>query len=49
MIEDEKPRCEDCAFRKKAEASPRSFLGILWKLHTYICPAWRAYKRNLAQ
>lgn len=49
MIEEAKPRCEDCAFRKKAEARPRSFLGILWRLHTYICPGWKAYQRYLEQ
>lgn len=47
MENDNKPRCADCAFRKKAEARPRSFIGILWKLHTYFCPGWKAYKRYL--
>lgn len=49
MSEKEQHRCVDCAFRKKAEARPRSFLGIIWKLHTYICPGWKAYQRSLAQ
>ena len=49
MTEENKIRCEDCAFRKKAEAKPYSFLGILWRLHTYICPGWKAYKKSLEQ
>jgi hypothetical protein len=42
-------RCATCGFRSKAEQKPRSFLGILWKLHTYICPGWKAYQRSLAR
>ena len=42
-------RCEDCALRRKAEAKPKSFIGIFWKLHTYVCPGWKAYQRSLAQ
>jgi len=40
-------RCEDCPIRKKAEANPKSFVGILWRLHTKICPGWKAYQRSL--
>jgi hypothetical protein len=47
MTEEKKHKCADCAFRKKAEERPRSFLGILWKLHTYVCPGWKAYQRSL--
>jgi hypothetical protein len=43
------PKCVDCALRKKAEEKPRSFLAILWKLHTYVCPGWKSYQRYLAQ
>lgn len=43
------PKCVDCALRKKAEEKPRSFLAILWKLHTYVCPGWRSYQRYLAK
>jgi len=49
MSQNEKTRCEECSMRKKAEAHPRSFIGILWKLHTYICPGWKAYQRSLAR
>ncbi len=49
MRKDDKPRCEQCPLRTKAEAKPRSFIGILWKLHTHICPGWKAYQRSLAQ
>lgn len=40
-------RCEDCKFRRKAEEKPNSFMGILWRLHTKICPGWRAYQKDL--
>lgn len=46
---EKKSNCEDCAFRKKAEARPRSFLGILWRWHTHICPGWKSYQRTLRQ
>jgi hypothetical protein len=49
MSDNDKKGCEDCALRKKAEAKPRSFVGILWKLHTYICPGWRSYQKSLAK
>ncbi len=49
MSEDQAPRCEQCPLRKKAEARPRSLIGILWKLHTYICPGWKSYQRWLAR
>lgn len=47
MTEEKKHKCADCSFRKKAEERPRSFLGILWKLHTNVCPGWKAYQRSL--
>ena len=49
MSEKETMRCEECPIRKKAEARPRSLIGIVWKLHTYICPGWKAYQRSLAR
>jgi hypothetical protein len=49
MSEDKKYGCEDCKYRKKAEAKPKSFIGIVWKLHTYICPGWRSYQKSLAK
>jgi len=49
MSEHKKYRCEDCLMRKKAEAKPKSFFGIVWRLHTKICPGWRAYQRSLAK
>jgi len=49
MSQDKKPNCENCSIRKKAEASPHSFIGILWKLHTYICPGWKSYQRSLSR
>ncbi len=47
MGDEQKHRCETCPFRKKAEARPRSLIGIVWKLHTYVCPGWKAYQRSL--
>lgn len=49
MTEQQEHSCEHCEFRRKAETSPRSLLGILWKLHTYVCPGWRAYQRTLSR
>jgi hypothetical protein len=47
MAEEKKHNCPECALRKRAEENPRSFLGVLWKLHTYVCPGWKAYQRSL--
>lgn len=47
MTEEKKYPCETCPFRRKAEERPRSFLGVLWRLHTKICPGWKAYQRSL--
>ena len=47
MGDEHSQRCETCSLRKKAEARPRSLIGILWKLHTYVCPGWKAYQRSL--
>jgi hypothetical protein len=49
MEQKKKHRCEDCAWRKRAEANPRSFMAILWRLHTYVCPGWRSYQKSLAE
>lgn len=49
MTTDKKHKCEDCAWRKKAEANPRSFTSILWKLHTYVCPGWKSYQKSLGR
>lgn len=49
MAEKKTYSCETCAFRKKAEAKPSSFLGWLWRVHTKICPGWKAYQKHLRQ
>jgi len=49
MSDNKQARCENCAIRKKAEANPRSLIGIIWRLHTHICPGWKAYQRSLAE
>ena len=45
----QKHGCATCGFRERAEEKPRSLLGILWRLHTYVCPGWKSYQRALAQ
>jgi hypothetical protein len=47
MSEPKQPACATCKIRMKAEANPRSLVAILWKLHTYVCPGWKAYRRSL--
>ncbi len=49
MDPNETPKCADCAWRKKAEEKPRSFMGVLWKVHTKICPGWKSYQRWLKE
>jgi hypothetical protein len=49
MTQDETPKCENCAFRAKAEAKPKSFLAWLWRVHTKFCPGWKQYQRWLAE
>jgi hypothetical protein len=48
MAEKKQYRCADCPMRKRAEANPKSFVGFVWRLHTKICPGWKAYQRSLA-
>lgn len=43
----QKLSCDTCQFRKKAEQSPRSFLGRLWIWHTGFCPGWKRYLKTL--
>ena len=35
--------CETCAFRAKYDASPKSFLGRIWRWHINFCPGWKKY------
>ena len=39
--------CENCAFRAKYDAKPKSFLGRLWRWHANWCPGWKAYMNSL--
>ncbi|MFO7877859.1 MAG: hypothetical protein R6U55_14890 [Desulfovermiculus sp.] len=39
-------KCEQCPWRKKAEARPNSWLARLWRWHTRWCPGWKAYMRE---
>ena len=38
-----KHSCENCAWRAKYDARPRSLLGRLWRWHIRFCPGWKAY------
>lgn len=42
-------KCENCAYRQRAEKKPKSFKARLWRWHTKICPGWKAYQKKLAQ
>lgn len=44
----DRPACESCAWRQKAETRPRSLMAWLWRVHTRFCPGWKAYQRWLA-
>jgi len=41
--------CENCAFRKNAEAKPCSLLGRLCFWHIKWCPGWKEYQASLEQ
>jgi hypothetical protein len=38
--------CENCGFRAKYDANPKSFLGRLWRWHAGWCPGWKAYMKS---
>jgi len=40
--------CEDCGFRRRADAHPTSLLARIWRWHTGWCPGWKSYQRWLA-
>jgi hypothetical protein len=42
-------KCEDCAWRKRSEENPKSFMARIWRWHTKVCPSWKAYQKELAQ
>ena len=39
--------CENCSFRAKYDANPRSLLGRIWRWHAGFCPGWKSYMRSL--
>lgn len=39
--------CAECAFRKKYDDNPKSFLGRIWRWHAGWCPGWKAYITSL--
>jgi hypothetical protein len=46
---EKKHNCEACAFRKKYDNGPTSFLGRLWRWHAGFCPGWKSYMNSLPQ
>ncbi len=42
-----KHNCAACAFRKKYDQAPKSFLGRLWRFHINWCPGWKSYMNSL--
>ena len=41
--------CENCAFRAKYDANPKSFLGRLWRWHANWCPGWKEHMNSLTE
>ena len=35
--------CENCSFRAKYDANPKSFLGWLWHWHAGWCPGFKKF------
>ncbi|GAB4241311.1 MAG: hypothetical protein Kow00109_16690 [Acidobacteriota bacterium] len=44
----EEMSCARCAFRRRAEERPGSWLARLWRWHTRWCPGWKRYQQALA-
>jgi len=42
-----KQPCEDCKFRAKYDADPKSLLGRLWRWHADWCPGFKKYLLSL--
>ncbi len=41
--------CENCKWRAKYDARPRSLLGRLWRWHAGWCPGFRSYLLGLPE
>lgn len=39
--------CEQCPFRARYDANPKSLLGRLWRWHINFCPGWKGYFTSL--
>jgi hypothetical protein len=39
--------CEECKFRAKHDAKPKSILGRIWRFHINFCPGWKGYMKSL--
>ena len=48
-MSDDRPGCETCAMRRRAEEKPNSLWARLWRWHTTWCPGWKKYQRWLAE
>jgi hypothetical protein len=40
--------CENCSFRARYDANPKSFLARLWRWHINFCPGWKRYFTSLS-
>lgn len=45
----DKQNCSNCAFRKKYDDNPKSFLGKVWRWHANWCPGWKSYMSSLSE
>ena len=48
-MDEKRHKCDDCGFRRRAEARPESLLARLWKWHTTWCPGWKSYQKWRAE
>ncbi len=48
-MDEKRHKCDQCAFRRRAEARPESLLARLWKWHTKWCPGWKSYQKWLTE
>lgn len=42
-----KNNCENCSFRAKYDAKPKSLIGRIWRWHINFCPGWKSYMNSL--
>ncbi len=49
MDKSQQSKCEHCSLRRRAEERPKTFVALLWRLHTKLSPEWKAYQRTWAE